>query len=39
MFDEMDGLYPFFGGVAGSVLLVLALVLFGFSRWKRHQID
>ena len=24
MFDEMDGLYPFFGGVAGGICLFVA---------------
>ena len=33
-FDEMDGLYPFFTGIAGGVLLILALVIAAIALWK-----
>jgi len=32
-FDEMDGLYPFFGGVAGGALIVIAIAVLAFRYW------
>lgn len=34
-FDEMDGLYPFFGGVAGIVLILAGLVTLLVERIRR----
>lgn len=38
MFDEMDGLYPFFGGIAGGVCLFVAgiLLIVNLRRGGRH---
>ena len=33
-FDEMDGLYPFFTGVGGLVLMALSLLLLILQRHK-----
>jgi hypothetical protein len=32
-FDEMDGLYPFFSGIAGIVSVVIAFALIAFRFW------
>lgn len=34
-FDEMDGLYPFFTGIGGLVLMALSLLLLILQRRKK----
>lgn len=34
-FDEMDGLYPFFGGVAGAVFILAGLIMRLVARIRR----
>jgi hypothetical protein len=37
-FDEMDGLYPYFAGLAGACLFVVGISLAAFASWtKRRQ--
>jgi hypothetical protein len=33
-FDEMAGMIPFFAGVAGGVLVVIALGIAGWKLWR-----
>ena len=35
-FDEMDGMYPFFAGIAGAALLLVAGVLWGIATWWKR---
>ena len=37
-FDEMDGMYPFFAGVAAAIMAVSAAALFLMLRWRHRQI-
>jgi TRAP-type C4-dicarboxylate transport system permease small subunit len=32
-FDEMDGIIPYFSGIVGGVLIIIAVVLIVFRRW------
>jgi heme/copper-type cytochrome/quinol oxidase subunit 2 len=36
-YEEMDGFIPFFIGIGGATLLVIAVCLVLFTRWKRRR--
>ena len=37
-FDEMDGMYPFFAGVAAAITAVSAAALALMLRWRHRQV-